>query len=75
MNDQLDALPTPKDIERMAFEADVTMTQLLERAGISQSTFARWKRGASSPTLRILERLIAAGQAAMQEKQNGEKRA
>lgn len=35
---------TPADIEAKAVEARVTLTDVLEKAGVSRGTFYRWKR-------------------------------
>lgn len=52
-------LPTAKDIERLAAEAGMSIAELCRRAGVAQSSFTRWKRGAS-PTLKVAQKLIDA---------------
>jgi transcriptional regulator with XRE-family HTH domain len=54
-------LPTARDIERLAFEANVTIEALCKRAGISSQTFRNWKFGRGSPSLDRVQSLLAAG--------------
>lgn len=35
----------PKDIEALALEARVSITDVLDRSGVSRGTFYRWRRG------------------------------
>ena len=53
-------LPTPRDIERLAFDAGISMTELCRRAGVAYSTFSRWKADVSSVKLSVVDRLIRA---------------
>lgn len=53
----MDGLLSPADIERMAAEAGITVPELCRRAGIAHTTFYRWKRDETQPTLRIYERI------------------
>ena len=52
-------LLTPDVIERMAKEAGMSIGELCESANIAPSTFYRWKKGRTKPTLEIYERLYA----------------
>jgi hypothetical protein len=54
-------LPTPRDIERLAFEANVTVEAVCKRAGVSTQTFRNWKYDRGSPSLDTVRRLLAAG--------------
>jgi transcriptional regulator with XRE-family HTH domain len=53
----MDELLTPDDIERLAKLAGLTLKEVCSRAGIAQSTFSRWKAGATEPTLDVYRRL------------------
>lgn len=53
-------LLTPDDIERMAREAGKTIKAVCEEAGVAQSTFSRWRRGHTEPTLDVYRRISAA---------------
>lgn len=48
-----DDLLSPEDIERMAGAAGIPLTELCKRAGISHTTFYRWKNGERLPTMRV----------------------
>ena len=50
-------LLTPSDIEALAAEAGKSIAQVCRDAGIAQSTFSRWKRGTTEPTLDVYRRL------------------
>ena len=49
--------PTPEQIEYAAAEANLTMTAVLERAGVGRESFYRAKRGAGNMTLRTALKL------------------
>jgi transcriptional regulator with XRE-family HTH domain len=57
-------LLTPTDIERLAKQGGKSIAEVCREAGIAQSTFSRWKRGATEPTLDVYRRLATAAQAA-----------
>ena len=57
-------LPTVRDIERLAFDGQISMEELCRRAGIHPTTFRYWKAGRSSPSLATVQALIDAGLAA-----------
>jgi predicted transcriptional regulator len=59
--------PTPRDIERLAFEAGVSISALCERAGVSTQAFRNWKFGRVSPTLSTAQKLTEAGLALLAE--------
>jgi transcriptional regulator with XRE-family HTH domain len=59
--------PTPRDIERLAFEAGVSIGALCERAGVSSQAFRNWKFGRVSPTLNTVQKLAEAGIALLAE--------
>jgi len=65
-------IPTPRDIERLAFEGRISMETLCRRAGISSSTFRYWRLGRSSPSVAIVQALLNAGLAAMAEADRAE---
>ncbi|MBX9594312.1 MAG: helix-turn-helix domain-containing protein [Roseomonas sp.] len=50
-------LLSPSDVERLAKQAGKTLKQVCETAGIAQSTFSRWKRGQTEPTLDVYRRI------------------
>ncbi|UPO80331.1 XRE family transcriptional regulator [Parasaccharibacter sp. TMW 2.1888] len=51
---------TISEIERRARSCGISRSELCERAGISPSTYTRWKNGTSTPLVKTYERLIAA---------------
>lgn len=53
-------METPQDIERMALEARVTMTAVLNRANVARESFYRAKRGDGSMTPLTTARLVDA---------------
>jgi transcriptional regulator with XRE-family HTH domain len=52
-------LPTHQDFEILAVHADMSIAAACRAAGVSPEVFSRWKRGVSSPTLAVLERVAA----------------
>lgn len=52
-----DELLSPSDVERLAIEAGVSLPDLCSRAGISHTTFYRWKAGKTEPTLDVYRRI------------------
>lgn len=50
-------LLTPDDVERLAAENGLSMSDLFARAGISHTTFYRWRAGKTEPTLAIYRRI------------------
>lgn len=52
-----DELLSPSDVERLAAEAGVSLPDLCGRAGISHTTFYRWKAGKTEPTLDVYRRI------------------
>ena len=59
--------PTSRDIERLAFEANTSVAAICTRAKVSSQTFRNWKFGRVSPSLDTVQRLLAAGAAALAE--------
>lgn len=53
----MNELLSPAEIERMAAEVGLTVAKLCERAGIAHSTFTRWRKGDTEPTLEVYRRL------------------
>lgn len=53
-------LLTPANIEAKAAAAGRTMAEVCRQAGIAPSTFTRWKRGETEPTLGVYRRLCDA---------------
>jgi transcriptional regulator with XRE-family HTH domain len=53
-------LLTAQEIETAAREAGLSMAEVCRRAGIAQSTFTRWKRGTTEPTIGVYGRLVKA---------------
>lgn len=51
----------PGLIRRIRRVADLSQRDLAQRLGISQSTVARWETGRSSPTLGVVEQMLALG--------------
>jgi transcriptional regulator with XRE-family HTH domain len=47
----------PAEIEALAGQAGFSMAEVCRRAGISQSTFTRWKAGRTEPTLDVYRKL------------------
>lgn len=56
------------EIERAAWRANVSVRRLCELAGVSYTTFWRWKQGTHSPLHENVQLLLA--KAAELEKQN-----
>jgi transcriptional regulator with XRE-family HTH domain len=54
------ALLSPTAIEALAAQANLSMAEVCRRAGVSQSTFTRWKAGKTEPTLDVYRKLCAA---------------
>ncbi len=57
-------LLTPHEIERLARERGLTLTELSIRSGVARSIFQRWKVGKQNPTIRSYQALVAAVMAA-----------
>lgn len=55
----MDDLLTPQDIERMAKDRGITIAEVCRRAGIAHTTFGRWRRGETEPTLDVYRRIRA----------------
>jgi len=53
----MNELLTPADIERLAKEAGITIGDVCRAAKIAPSTWSRWKKGQTSPTLDVYTRL------------------
>lgn len=53
-------LLTPAEIEKRAYDARLSMAEACRRAGISHSTWMRWKSGDTNPSIAIYERLVKA---------------
>jgi transcriptional regulator with XRE-family HTH domain len=51
----------PGLIRRIRRVADLSQRDLAHRLGVSQSTVARWETGRSSPTLGVVEQMLALG--------------
>ncbi|WP_408871362.1 helix-turn-helix domain-containing protein [Acetobacter sp. A11-2] len=61
------------DIESEAKKAGISMRQICQRAGVSESTMVRWKYGRLSPRLVVVEKIINALTALLSErKKEGE---
>ena len=54
---------TPTAIEAAARARGITIAEVCRRAGVSPSTFTRWKGGKTEPTLGVYRRLQAAAKA------------
>ena len=57
-------LLTPADIEAKARSAGLTIAEVCRRAEIAQSTFWRWKHGATQPSIGVYGRLCSVIQSA-----------
>jgi hypothetical protein len=68
-------IPTPRDIERLAFEGRISMETLCRRAAVSSSTFRYWRLGRSSPAVAIVQALLDAGLAAVAAAERTERNA
>lgn len=53
----MDELLSPADVERIAAAAGLPLKDLCTRAGISHTTFYRWRAGKTRPTLDVYERI------------------
>lgn len=45
----------------LAGKAKISVAELCRRAGVSRATVSKWKGGKSQPSMRIWEKLLAAG--------------
>jgi hypothetical protein len=63
-------IPTARDVERLAFEAGVSIGTLCNRAGVTSQSFRSWKFDRASPSLRTVQRLLDAGLALLAEAQS-----
>lgn len=63
----MQAMPTIQEVTKRAANIGVTMKALCYRAGISNSTFTRWKSGRSEPLVSSYLRLIDALEVAEKE--------
>jgi hypothetical protein len=61
--------PVPRDIERLAFEAGVSLAALCRQAGVTPQSFRNWKFGRVSPSLDTVQRLVDAGTTLLAEAQ------
>jgi hypothetical protein len=68
-------IPTPRDIERLAFEGRISMEALCRLAQVNSSTFRYWRLGRSSPSVAIVQALLDAGLAAVTEAERAEAQA
>jgi transcriptional regulator with XRE-family HTH domain len=59
----MSAILTPTDVEALAAKAGKTMMQVCKEANIAPSTFSRWKRGETSPSLKVYEKIMQAAAA------------
>lgn len=50
-------LLTPEDVEARAQAAGISISTICQNAGIARSTFTRWKRGDTQPTLAVYLRI------------------
>lgn len=48
---------SPEEIECQAAAAGLSLRELCARAGIAQSTFYRWRAGATEPQVRVYRRI------------------
>lgn len=53
---------TPADIERLAKLSGKSIAQVCREAKIAQSTFTRWKAGATTPSIAVYQRISAAAE-------------
>ncbi|MDE2468211.1 MAG: helix-turn-helix transcriptional regulator [Bradyrhizobium sp.] len=53
-------LLSPKEIERLAGERGMSLPELCRAAGISHTTFYRWKAGKTVPSIDIYKRICDA---------------
>jgi transcriptional regulator with XRE-family HTH domain len=51
---------TPAEIETVAKAHGLSMISVCKEAGVSYSTFTRWKTGATEPTLNVYRRIFDA---------------
>lgn len=49
-----------EDIEQMALEARITLTEVFRRSGVSRGSFYRWKRGEGNMLLLTQARMCDA---------------
>lgn len=65
INDKAQYLSDPHGyVRELAGSVGLSVTELCRRAGISRGTPARWARGETSPSVRIINRIIDAAHAA-----------
>lgn len=51
---------TPEEIVEAAKARGLSMSEVFKAAGISHSTFSRWKAGITEPTLGVYRRIVDA---------------
>ena len=68
-------IPGWRDIERLAFEGRISMSELCRRAEVHGTTFRKWKGGRTSPTVATVQALLDAGLAAVTEAKRAERTA
>lgn len=56
----MDGLLTPADVEALAAANGKTMREVCGEAQIANSTYTRWKRGKTHPTLDVYRRVVGA---------------
>jgi hypothetical protein len=65
-------IPGWRDLERLAFEGRISMSELCRRAEVHGTTFRKWKSGRSTPSVAIVQALLDAGLAAVAEAERAE---
>lgn len=50
-------LLSPQDIEQLGADAGLSVADICRRAGIAHSTFTRWRKGDTEPTLDVYRRI------------------
>jgi hypothetical protein len=65
-------IPSWRDLERLAFEGRISVSELCRRAEVHGTTFRKWKAGRSSPTVATVQALLDAGLAAVAEAERAE---
>jgi len=58
---------TPELVEATAKANGLSVAMLCSRAGVAHSTFTRWRKGETEPTLDVYRRLVTAASSKIEQ--------